>query len=384
MKIGVLTGEAFAFGVYGGFGYVARKTANLLKDLGHDVCIIDVSSRYEKTPTFLDEGIPIYFLVNKRIRLGPIDELSIAKNFLKRIPLDAIISISLYTCGKWAYYFKKASRKTKSLIWFQDIRTDDDWRKIFSNSLFWLDSRNKYLSFFFLHERYRRFLRKKGIETADGLITQAQLMRYKIEQLYRTRKNIELVPNPIPIPNEKDIKKSEKPTVIFLGRLDPIKRPWLFAEIATQFPNIDFLYLGESHFSAVMNATMEKYKKIKNLKFLGLTIGARKAEILSKAWVLVNPSVYESLPISFLEALSYKMAILSCQNPDNITSNYGFYTGEILGDGYNELPKFVEGLQHLLSNDRWLAKGEKGCKFVKNFADEKKIAKRLDQILYTL
>ena len=384
MKVGILTGEEFAFGVYGGFGYVARKTANLLKDLGHDVCIIDVSSRYEQTSALLEEGIPVYFFVNKKIRLGPIDELSLVKNFLKRIQLDAIISISLYACGRWAYYFKKASRKTKSLIWFQDIRTDDDWRTIFSNSLFWLDSRNKYLSFFLLHERYRRFLRGKGIETADGLITQAQLMRYKIAQLYKTRKNIELVPNPIPIPSETSIKKTEEPTVIFLGRLDPIKRPWLFAEIAKKFPNIEFMYLGESHFSAIMNSTMEKYRKIKNLKFLGLTVGERKKEILSRAWVLINTSLYESLPVSFLEALSYKMSILSCQNPDSITSNYGFYTGEIVGAGYNAIPKFIEGLRYLISKNSWLAKGEKGYVFVKNFADERKIAKRLDQIICAL
>ena len=384
MKVGILTEEEFAFGVYGGFGYVARKTANLLRDLGHDVCIIDVSSRYEQTPTLLEERIPVYFLVNKRIRLGPLDELNLVKNFLKRIQLDAIISISLYACGRWAYYFKRASRKTRSFIWFQDERTDDDWRKIFGNSLFWLDSRNRYLSFFLLHERYRRFLRKKGIETADGLITQAQLMNYKIEQMYKTRKNIELVPNPIPIPSEKSIKKTEKPTVIFLGRLDPIKRPWLFAEIAKNFPDIEFLILGESHFSGFMNSIMKKYKKIKNLKFLGLTVGDRKKDILSRAWVLINTSLYESLPVSFLEALSYKMSILSCQNPDNITSNYGFYTGEILGDGYNEIPKFINGLQYLLSNNRWLAKGEKGYDFVKNFADERIIAKKLDQIICAL
>ena len=384
MKVAILTGEEFAFGIYGGFGYVARKTANLLKDLGHDVCIIDVSSRYEQTSTLLEEGIPVYFLVNRTIHLGPRDELSLVKNFLKKIQLDVIISISLYTCGRWAYYFKKVSRKTKSLIWFQDVRTNDDWRKIFGNSLFWLDSRNKYLSFFLLHERYRRFLRQKGIDTADGLITQAQLMRYKITQLYKIRKNIELVPNPIPIPSEKNIKKTKKPTVIFLGRLDPIKRPWLFAEIATKLPDIDFLILGDSHFSGIMASMMEKYRKIKNLQFLGLTIGEKKKNILSSAWVLINTSLYESLPVSFLEALSYKISILSCHNPDNITSNFGFYTEEILGDGYNGIPKFINGLHYLLSNNRWISKGEEGYDFVKNFADERKIAKKLDQIISAL
>ena len=30
--------------------------------------------------------------------------------------------------------------------------------------------------------------------------------------------------------------------------LDPIKRPWLFAEIAKHFPDVEFLFLGQSHF----------------------------------------------------------------------------------------------------------------------------------------
>ena len=86
----------------------------------------------------------------------------------------------------------------------------------------------------------------------------------------------------------------------------------------------------------------------------------------------------------FLEALSYKMAVLSCQNPDNITSEYGFYTGKPFGEGYHEIPKFVEGLKCLLSDDLWKERGESGYEFIKGFADKRKIAKRFDQILTSL
>jgi len=45
-----------------------------------------------------------------------------------------------------------------------------------------------------------------------------------------------------------EIEKHPKPRVIFLGRLDPIKRPWLFVQIARRFPDVEFYMLGQSHF----------------------------------------------------------------------------------------------------------------------------------------
>ena len=379
MKIGVLTGEEFAFGAYGGFGFVARKTANLLKGLGYDVCIIDVEQH--STNTDLLDGIPVHFLKNKKVRLGPIEELRIAKNFLRRVPIDAIIAISEFACGKWVYYFKIASPKIKCLIWVQDIRTDEDWRKIFTVPL--CRTSEEILPLHILHEKYRRLLRRKGVKKSDGLITPAQLLKLKIKKMYKTE-NVELVPNPISIPREENIDKQDDPLAVFLGRVDPIKRPWIYAEIARNFPDVQFLILGVSHFPEIINPMMERYKKIENLKFLGLTIGKEKAEILSRAWVLINTSIYEALPMSFQEALSYKMAILSCQNPDAITSDYGSYTGQPFGYGYHEIPRFVKGLQYLLSNSRWKEKGEKGYAFIKPFADSRKTAERLDQILRSL
>jgi len=381
MKVGILTGEEFAFGMYGGFGYVARKTANLLRDLGHDVCLIDVSSRYGRTSSLLEEGIPVHFLINRKIRLGPIEELKIAKNFLSRVPLDAVIAISAYACGKWVYYFKIVSSKIKVVMWIQDVRTDEDWRRIYTVPL--CRTSDKTLPLPLLHERYKRLLRKKGLEKSDRIITPAELLKPKIKKIYKIE-NAELVPNPVPIPYEENIKKQEEPLAIFLGRLDPIKRPWIYAEIARKLPNVQFLFLGTSHFPQMMNPIMERYKEIKNLKFLGLTLGREKAEILSKAWVLINSSIHEALPMSFEEALSYKMAILSCHNPDTITSDYGSYTGQPLGYGHHEIPRFVEGLQYLLSNSRWKEKGEKGYEFIRRFADAKKIEKRIDQILTSL
>lgn len=372
MRIGILTGEEFAFGHYGGFGYVARKTANLLKKIGHDICLIDTSPQYGKNRAFL-EGIPVCFLKNKKFKLRWIEELIVVKNFVKRVPLDVIISIEP---SRWTYYFKRVCPETKSLVWFQDVRTIDDWKKIFTNPFVVKPD------FFWTKYKLEMFLRKLAVEKSEKLIAQAELIKGKVKETYDLDSDaVDLLRNPILIPEEKSVKKDGTPLVIFLGRLDPIKRPWIFAEVSKQFPNIQFRVLGITHFPLFMDSVIKKYRNINNLKFLGLVTGKKKADILSRAWILINTSVYESLPVSFLEALSYKMAILSCHNPDNITSTYGFFTGEILGDGINETVKFEDGLCALISNDVWRRKGEQGYEFVRKIADEKIVYARLQEIL---
>src|SRR5438094_14226 len=36
------------------------------------------------------------------------------------------------------------------------------------------------------------------------------------------------------------VSKSAKPLIVFLGRLDPIKRPWIVLAIAERLPDVDF------------------------------------------------------------------------------------------------------------------------------------------------
>lgn len=65
---------------------------------------------------------------------------------------------------------------------------------------------------------------------------------------------------------------------------------------------------------------------------------------------MVNTSIHEAIPVSFLEAVSYGLKILNCQNPDDITVNNGYFTGTILGDDFEELEKFQEGLKYCFDN----------------------------------
>ncbi len=59
--------------------------------------------------------------------------------------------------------------------------------------------------------------------------------------------------------------------------------------------------------------------------------------------------------MSFLEALAHKTPIISGENPDHLTSTYGFHV---------ENEDYESGLEWLLDSDNWRKKGELGRQHV--------------------
>jgi glycosyltransferase involved in cell wall biosynthesis len=147
---------------------------------------------------------------------------------------------------------------------------------------------------------------------------------------------------------DDEVAKHPAPRAVFLGRLDPIKRPWLLVELARRFPECEFLMLGQPHFSGP--GTWHSVSLPPNVVPLGHVDGARKRRCVASAWVLVNTSIHEALPTSFLEALAGGTPLLSCTNQEDVVSRFGIFTGLCGGDGMESLPQFESGLRRLLED----------------------------------
>ncbi|MBI5874101.1 MAG: glycosyltransferase [Candidatus Omnitrophica bacterium] len=161
-----------------------------------------------------------------------------------------------------------------------------------------------------------------------------------------------LLPKPIPVPEILEVGYSQKPSFLFLGRLDPVKRPWLYFDIAKRCPEYDFYVAGMTHFKEGMDEIICKYQTLKNLKFLNLVLGDQKTQLLNSIWAVINTSVHEALPVSFLEAFSHGKCVIACQNPDDLCARYGIYVGEILGNGsQGDVDKFEAAIKHFVSSD---------------------------------
>jgi glycosyltransferase involved in cell wall biosynthesis len=142
------------------------------------------------------------------------------------------------------------------------------------------------------------------------------------------------------------LEKARQPLVIFLGRLDPVKRPWIALEVARRLPDVAFAFLGQNHFPAAWQPTNIPA----NAQFLGNVAGAAKTEWLSKAWLLLNPSIHEALPVSFLEALAHRTALVSCHDPAGAVSSFGAVVPQAPGDGMTSIPAYVEAVRTLVSD----------------------------------
>jgi glycosyltransferase involved in cell wall biosynthesis len=156
-----------------------------------------------------------------------------------------------------------------------------------------------------------------------------------------------LLPNPIDVVRDPG-PKAPAPRVAFLARLDPYKRPWLFAELARSFADVEFAMMGQSHFRGP--GSWDPVDLPANLRLAGNLSGEDKLRELDAAWVLVNTSVHEALAVSLQEALASRTPLLSCVDTEEIASRFGVYAGRFTGDGMAALPSLRAGLERLLGD----------------------------------
>lgn len=117
-------------------------------------------------------------------------------------------------------------------------------------------------------------------------------------------------------------------------------------------PEYNFYVLGKIFRADDKNHDiMSEYEKIPNLHFVGHVEGEEKNKYLRDAKVLVNSSIHEALPVSFLEALSFGTLLVSNRNPDDLTSKFGIYVGEVLGNGFDKVDLFVDAVRELIENE---------------------------------
>ena len=133
-------------------------------------------------------------------------------------------------------------------------------------------------------------------------------------------------------------------------------------------PKVREMYSLKTEATRARNSDVDKqlrskYRDTPNLELAGFKVGFEKDKILEKSWILVNTSVSEGLPVSFLEAAAHHCVILSPHDPDGFTSNFGYHV-------HNDI---VEGLRVLLSNDQWRKQGSRGYDYVSKVHELNKV-----------
>jgi glycosyltransferase involved in cell wall biosynthesis len=341
IKVGIVANEFFQkeLGGIGGFGWAARQVALLFKE------------RPERgfEAVFLNRTLPptgdgVRALAHDTPLLTRSGGRLSGVRSVKTERLDLLLMIDYRPSYR---FFAGALPRTPIIVWVRDPRTPEDLRKIQT-----------------LRIPGAEGVRPQGINEIDctslGTIVRASRMLArpvlfatpapslvaKVPDTYGvTPPEVSFLPNPLAHASG-ELFKSERPRVVFLARLDPVKRPWLFAELGARFPEVEFLFMGQKHFEGV--GAWQPASLPPNVRLLGHVDGAEKLRTLSSAWALVNTSIQEGLAVSFLEALACETPIVSCQNTEDVVSRFGIHVGRWDGDGLDSLPRFTEALERLL------------------------------------
>lgn len=183
--------------------------------------------------------------------------------------------------------------------------------------------------------------------------------------MYELDQSISIGDVPNPVEMELDYTMDDgraNDEIVFLGRLEAQKRVWIVCEIAKLLPEFQFYIVGATgrgRDEAANSAALSAYRnadgssKIENLHFVGHLDNEAKKDRLKRAKILINTSIWEGIPVSWLEALSYGCVIVSAFDRDDIVSRFGTFVGEALGDGTDEasLGAFVSAIRYWMSQE---------------------------------
>jgi len=360
IKLGLITDEFFdaQLGRLGGFGWAARQLGRIFNEdpsLGVDVVYIagEHLADGDRTESSVHGSRVI---LRRKSRLANLQAM-------RRERFDLLLTID-YNLG-YSVYLRSLPR-TPLIVWVRDPRTPQDAERI--NGVRIPGAEHETPQGLMSHDgRTFATIAREAAWTGRRIMmaTPAPFLVTKLEGTYGVEPaDFYCLPNPIRL-NPPAVQKSEKPTVVFLARLDPYKRPWLFAQLATHFPHVEFRFLGQSHFSGPGAFRTDDLPP--NVRLLGHVNEEEKLRLLSEAWVAMNTSIHEGLAVSFLEALACETPLLSCVNPGFVVSRYGIYTGRFDAAGTDSLDAFRTGLETLLGDESLRARlGRSGRDWVRS------------------
>ena len=344
MKVCFVSPEVFHWGIHGGFGYLTWMLGKKLSERGIDVSVVTQRRPGQGEEEWLD-GIKVYGYPSHKAGLGSLWARRESMKYYRKADADIYHSQAI---SYNSYIAHVACPEKKHVLTFQDPYDREEWRRIAKvipkygtiKHQLWVEAEIRFL--------------KDTCKCLDALYSQAHFLIPKSVKLYGLTTEPKFLPNPVPIPKNSS-EKAETPTVCFLARWDPQKRVEIFFKLAEQNPEINFIAMGKSHDPEKDRRLRETYQHLPNLRLTGFVSEKEKQEILGKSWALLNTSIREALPISFLEALACKTPIISGENPDDLVSKYGYHVKD---------DEFESGLNWLIDSDEWRRKGVEGRRHV--------------------
>ncbi len=213
------------------------------------------------------------------------------------------------------------------------------------------------------------------IKLSSAICLQNQYQSKMLEKGYN--KNGKIIKNHIEIKDVDLDKKSKIPIILWVGSMAEVKQPWLVLKLAKMMPWVKFQVIGGYQGDPTLYNYMKKQsEELKNFEFLGVVPFEEIDYYFNKSWILVNTSMFEGFPNSFLQAWMNYMPVVSINaNPDEVITDYklGFCSGT--------LKQLKEDLSVLIHDETLIKEiGINGRKYVENNHDIKNVLPKYVQL----
>ena len=373
IKIALLIDEFFggANTAYGGYGFLARNY--ICKYIPSKYIQIDVLLELKSGLTDVD----CEYVDKVRVYRLPSDH-NLTTEWLERQNYALFMSIELTYPS---FLIMRLVSSKKLILWVQDPRPNNIWQKVRNSMTIIKDP-------CVVDKQIPLFVKKLQDQNRIKFISQGETLVSLANELYQTNDQVkmDIIRNPIELDLNFNLDLSKKKKqIIFLGRLEAQKRVWLVCELAKLLPCYDFIIMGKFFRDVDENRQiLSKYIKYppSNLHFVGHVEGKQKDDIIKESRLLINTSIWEGIPISWLECLQYGTLIVSCLNNENLPNRFGKYVGNILGDGFNDVYKFVPAINELMQNDQlYLNLSQKAIDYVRAYHNTEVFKQKIRNII---
>lgn len=235
--------------------------------------------------------------------------------------------------------------------------------------------------------RKNRWFEKEALNNSDSIISASTFTGQKTKEIFNLKKNIQTIYNGVNTNDFKPILVDQvSHSILYFGTI--IRKKGVF-ELASSFnhlksrvPNALLKLLGKDSIDIIENrSTLEIFMELIDKQYRGDVIHLAEVPYrevgieIAKAEVVVLPSYAEAFPMTWLEAMAMKKAM--------VTSNIG-WANEMMIDGEtgfmvnpSDHVDFADKIQLLLNNSNLRQRmGEKAREQVKQFFSSEVLLKR--------
>jgi len=173
------------------------------------------------------------------------------------------------------------------------------------------------------HARAWRQMRRERqvLERCDGLISPTQrLMDELVRQNFSLPIPRAIVPNPLVVNDSVPSVESDRPTLLYVGRIEFLKGiaflPAILSAVRRVLPDTILEIVGEDTYARGLGSVRAWLERrfatnLSHVSFLGYLHDEELDNAYHRAWVVVHPSLWDNFPTVLLEAMVRSKAVVT-------------------------------------------------------------------------